>query len=79
MHDEPRAAEVFSEVLRRFPTSHAAPEAEYYQAVARYKTSHQPADLRGPQGWRRLRARYPASVWRLKQLWSEELESQDRG
>ena len=72
MHDEPRAAEVFSEVARRFPTSYAAPEAEYYQAVAHYKASHEPADLRGPQGWERVRSRYQESIWRIKQIWSEE-------
>lgn len=75
MHDEPRAADAFSEVVRRFPTSDAAPQAEYYQAVAHYKTTHEPAALLGQQGWRRLRGRYPTNIWRIKQIWSEETES----
>jgi hypothetical protein len=59
------AAQVLDDVLRRFPSSHAAPEAAYYLAVARYRHSHQPEDLLG--NWERLRHRYPGSVWRVKQ------------
>jgi hypothetical protein len=62
---DPEAAEVLDDVLRRFPSSHAAAEAAYYLAVARYRHSHEPGDLLG--NWERLRHRYPASVWRLKQ------------
>ncbi|GEM_PF-234450 len=69
-HDEAGAAAVYEEVLRRFPTSFVAPEAQYYLAVARYKTSHRAEDLQG--GWRLLQVRYPRSVWRLKQSFSEE-------
>lgn len=59
------AAQVLDDVLRRFPSSHAAPEAAYYLAAARYRHSHQPEDLLG--NWERLRHRYPGSVWRVKQ------------
>jgi hypothetical protein len=59
------AADIFDDVLRRFPTSHAAPEAAYYLAVARYRHSHDASDLLG--NWEQLRLRYPESVWRLKQ------------
>lgn len=62
---DPEAAEVLDDVLRRFPSSHAAAEAAYYRAVARYRHSHEPDDLLG--NWERLRHRYPASEWRLKQ------------
>ena len=59
------AADVCEEVVRRFPSSHAAPEAAYYVAVARYRHTHEPRDLLG--NWEQLRLRYPDSVWRLKQ------------
>jgi hypothetical protein len=38
-------------VLTRCPTSAVAPEAQYYLAVARYKASHEGADL--AKGWHR--------------------------
>jgi len=69
-HDEGGAATVYEDVLARFPTSAVAPEAQYYLAVARYKASHEGADL--INGWKRLRARYPESIWRVKQSFSEK-------
>jgi hypothetical protein len=68
-HDEPGAAAIYDEVLRRFPTSNVAPEAQYYYAVATYKTTHQPNDLLG--NWRRLQSCYPKSIWRVKQSFTE--------
>lgn len=60
----------YEDVLRRFPRSYSAPEAAYWRAVYRYKRTHLPNDLLG--GWRRtLHARYPDSVWRTAQSWSE--------
>jgi len=67
------AADTFEDVLRRFPTSHAASEAAYYLAVARYRHSHQAPDLLG--NWEQLRLRYPGSVWRLKQSMVEGNDS----
>ena len=67
---DPEAAEVLDEVLRRFPTSHAAAEAGYYLAVARHRHSHEAEDLL--RNWERLRSRYPYSGWRLKQSMVEE-------
>lgn len=64
-----RAAEMFDEELRRFPTSHFAPEAAYYLPVSKYKASHEHDDLTG--GWQRLQGLHPASVWRLKQSFTE--------
>ncbi len=70
MHDEPGAAALYDEVLRRFPTSAVAPEAQYFLAVAKYKTSYQADDLRG--GWRQLQTRFPDSIWRVKQSFTEQ-------
>lgn len=67
--DETGAAGIYQEVVRRFPTSFAAPEAEYYLAVARYKASGEGKDL--DIGWRELRSRYPQSIWRIRQLFKE--------
>ena len=64
-----KAQELYEEVLRRFPTSAFAPEAQYFLAVAKYETSHQGQDLLG--GWHRLQVRYPESTWRLKQSFTE--------
>ncbi len=68
-HDEGGAAAIYEEALARFPTSAVAAEAQYYLAVARYKASHDGADLMN--GWGKLRARYPDSIWRVKQSFSE--------
>lgn len=70
MQDDPGAATMYKELLRRFPTSPVAPEAQYWLAVARYKDSHEGKDL--VSGWRELRLRYPTSPWRSKQLFFEE-------
>ncbi len=64
------AADVYNDVIERFPTSRVAPEAAYYAAVANYRTSKDSADLM--KGWEKLRNRYPASDWRLKQMMVEE-------
>jgi len=66
------AAEVYNDVVERFPTSRVAPEAAYYAAVANYRTSKDSADLM--KGWEKLRNRYPASDWRLKQSMVEDVE-----
>jgi TolA-binding protein len=70
LDDHRRAATIFDEVLRRFPTSSVAPEAQYFLAVSKYKASHEGADLLG--GWKLLQARYPDSIWRVKQSFSED-------
>ena len=64
-----QAEALYVEVLRRFPTAWAAPEAQYYLGVTRYR--------RDPEGnellhqWAMLRAKYPASEFRLKQSFKE--------
>jgi TolA-binding protein len=67
--DEASAAAIYDDVLRRFPTSAVAPEAQYFYAVATYKQSHIADDLLG--NWQRLQSRYPNSIWRIKQSFTE--------
>ena len=57
-------------LLGAFPTSFVAPEAQYYLAVSKYKASHEGADLIG--GWKQLQARFPDSIWRVKQSFTED-------
>jgi len=70
LDDLGRATTVYQEVLRRFPTSTVAPEAQYFLAVSKYKASHEGSDLLG--GWKQLQARYPDSIWRVKQSFTED-------
>ena len=70
LHDEPGAVRAYAEVLRRFPTSAIAPEAQYFQAVATYKHTHEGSDLRAT--WQKLQTRYPDSIWRIKQSFTED-------
>ena len=65
------AAEVYRDVLERFPTSTVAPEAQYFLAVSLYKHSHKTSDL--IDNWRQLQTRYPESLWRLKQSFVEKV------
>ena len=69
MGDLDRAAGVYEEVLRRFPTSAVAAEAQYYFGVAKYKASHEPNDL--ASSWDQPQSRYPESIWRVKQSFRE--------
>lgn len=65
-----QAGAAYEDILRRFPRSIVASEAAYWQAVCRYKGTHEPDDLVG--GWARtLHSRYPDSQWRLAQAWTE--------
>jgi TolA-binding protein len=63
------AASCFDEVVAKHPASDVAPDACYWAAVARYKGSGQGDDLLG--GWRKLQSRYPTSVARIKQSFTE--------
>ena len=63
------AAEVYRDVLERFPASAVAPEAQYSLAVSLYKHSHKTSDLL--DNWRQLQTRYPESLGRLKQSFVE--------
>ncbi len=68
-HDFAAAATVYEDVLRRFPSSMSAPEAQYYLGVARYKSSGNATELHASN--HKLQSRYPESIWRLKQSYSE--------
>jgi len=63
------AAECFDEVITKYPTSDVAADACYWAVVARYKGSHEAEDLLG--GWQKLQSRYPQSVARIKQSFTE--------
>jgi outer membrane protein assembly factor BamD (BamD/ComL family) len=67
--NEAAAAATYEDVLRRFPTSDVAPEAQYFFAVASYKQTHAPDDL--VDNWKRLQSLYPTSIWRTKQSFTE--------
>lgn len=66
------AADIYNDVVERFPTSRAAPEAAYFAAVVNYRNSKDSAELM--KGWEKLRIRYPESDWRLKQSMVEDVE-----
>jgi tetratricopeptide (TPR) repeat protein len=64
-----QAEACYTQVLTRFSTTYAAPEALYYLGVTRYR--------RDPNGdelltqWANLRSRYPLSEYRVKQSFKE--------
>jgi hypothetical protein len=62
--DWPRAIARFQEVLDRFPGADAAPEAQYWRGVARYKATGDPAAL--GETARAFRERYGDSSWAKK-------------
>ncbi len=63
------AVTCFEEVAAKYPTADCAAEALYWRAVAGYRGSGDAKKLIG--GWEQLRARYPTSVWRVKQSFTE--------
>lgn len=56
---------LFSDALTRFPTAFAAPEAQYFLGVTRYRKSGEGKDLL--QGWHDLEKTYPGTEWAAKQ------------
>jgi tetratricopeptide (TPR) repeat protein len=59
-----QAMQCFQEILVRFPKADAAPEAQYYLGVTKYKASHDPKELKlGLEG---LQRDYPSSEWAKK-------------
>ena len=69
LHDYKEAEAHYIDVLRRFPTSLAAPEAQYYLGVTRYRADPETNELL--HQWSILRSKYPASEYRLKQSFKE--------
>jgi TolA-binding protein len=62
--DRGRLAEaitVMENILAGFPRSRVAPEAVYYLGVSRYKSTHNPKELRA--GYEKLASDYPGSDW----------------
>jgi TolA-binding protein len=59
-----QAMQRFQEVLVRYPKADAAPEAQYYLGVTKYKASHDPKELK--LGGEALRRDYPNSEWAKK-------------
>jgi TolA-binding protein len=64
-----QAEAVYLDVLRRFSTSYAAPEAQYYLGVARYRRDPDSDELLTQ--WANLRSRYPSSEYRVKQSFKD--------
>jgi TolA-binding protein len=63
------AEQCYVDVLRRFSTSYAAPEAEYYLGVTRYRRDPESDELLTE--WANLASRYPMSEYRVKQSFKE--------
>jgi hypothetical protein len=59
-----RAAERYGEVLDRFPATEAAPEAQYWRGVTRYKATNDAAAL--GETARAFKERYADSTWARK-------------
>ena len=64
-----QAEAIYVDVLRRFSTTYAAPEAQYYLGVARYRRDPDSDELLTQ--WAALCSRYPASEYRVKQSFKE--------
>ncbi len=63
------AEKCYVDVLRRFPTSLAAAEAQYYLGVTRYRADPDGNELL--HQWSMLRSKYPQSEYRVKQSFKE--------
>jgi len=67
----PDAERAFEDVLRQFPASDAAPEAQYWAGVARYKASGDPRHLADAAA--AFERRYEDSVWAKKaSVWRQK-------
>ena len=64
-----KAEAVYLDVLRRFSTTYAAPEAQYYLGVTRYRRDPESDELLAQ--WGHLCSRYPSSEYRVKQSFKE--------
>lgn len=63
------AEEIYVDVLKRFSTTYAAPEAQYYLGVTRYRRDPDSDELLTQ--WAQLRSRYPTSEYRMKQSFKD--------
>jgi len=64
-----QAEAVYVDVLKRFSTAYAAPEAQYYLGVTRYRRDPDSDELLTQ--WANLRSRYPESEYRVKQSFKD--------
>ena len=64
-----RAESLYVEVLKKFSTSYAAAEAQYYLGVTRYRRDPDSDELLNQ--WANLRSRYPMSEYRVKQSFKD--------
>jgi TolA-binding protein len=63
------AEALYVEVLRKYSTTYAAPEAQYYLGVCRYRREPESDELLTQ--WANLCSRYPYSEYRVKQSFKE--------
>lgn len=63
------AERLYVDVLTRFSTTYAAPEAQYYLGVTRYRRDPDSDELLTQ--WDHLRSRYPLSEYRVKQSFKD--------
>lgn len=59
-----QAVQCLQEILVRYPKTDAAPEAQYWLGVSKYKASHDPDELK--LGFEVLQRDYPQSEWTKK-------------
>jgi tetratricopeptide (TPR) repeat protein len=64
-----QAEACYVEVLKLFSATYAAPEAQYYLGVTRYRRDPNSDELLTQ--WANLRSRYPLSEYRVKQSFKE--------
>jgi tetratricopeptide (TPR) repeat protein len=64
-----QAEAMYVDVLKRFSTTYAAPEAQYYLGVTRYRRDPDSDELLTQ--WANLRSRYPESEYRVKQSFKD--------
>jgi tetratricopeptide (TPR) repeat protein len=64
-----QAEAIYERVLREYSTSYAAPEAQYYLGVTRYRRDPESDELLTQ--WAQLRSRYPNSEYRVKQSFKD--------
>lgn len=64
------AERAFEDVLRKYPQTDAAPEAQYWAGVSRYKSSNDPRHLSATT--ERFRSTYADSTWAKKaSVWAK--------
>jgi outer membrane protein assembly factor BamD (BamD/ComL family) len=60
------ALTMLDKLLKEYPRSYSAPEAAYVQGVSKYKSTHDPKQLKA--AYEKLQAEYPSSEWTKRTL-----------